>query len=455
MNDTIAAIATPVGAGGIGIVRISGPDALRIADELFASRKKMKPSGFASHTVHYGWIARNGAALDEVILTVMRSPRTYTREDIVEINCHGGIAAVQSVLDAALSRGCRLAEPGEFTRRAFLNGRIDLAQAEAVLDAIQAKTEEALQASIEHLRGALSAAIRRIADDLSDVLTAIEAEIDFAESDCVPPDKAAARRKLLGAHKDICALAGNARYGRIVREGIHAVICGRANAGKSSLLNALLNYERSIVTAIPGTTRDTIEEIVNIRGIPVKLVDTPGILRPRNIIEKKAIKKSKTTIAVADLLLCVFDGSRPLGSEDRSLIRAARRCARIAVVNKSDLAQIADTRALKRDFDAVVTISAKRGKNIDILEDEIVRHIRGGACRRREYPVVMRLRHAQLLDNAARLIGGALAAFDENMPLECAAQDIKDGLRQLEDILGTRVSGDILDRIFSEFCIGK
>jgi len=294
-NDTIAAVATPIGESGIGIVRLSGQKALYVADKIFVSKDGKIPSGFKTYTTHYGWIADGESKqeiIDEVILTVMRAPKSYTKEDIVEINCHGGIVALRRVLDLALENGCRMACPGEFTRRAFLNGRIDLTQAEAVLDIIRAKTDYSLKIGLEQLKGALSSAINKIRKILLDVLSILEANIDFPEEEINEADLEQIRKQLNTINSELIGMLKASKHAQVFREGLHVVICGKPNVGKSSLLNALLKQERSIVTSIPGTTRDYLEEIIDIRGIPIIIVDTAGIIEPRDLIEKKAVQRS-------------------------------------------------------------------------------------------------------------------------------------------------------------------
>ncbi|MDD5166249.1 MAG: tRNA uridine-5-carboxymethylaminomethyl(34) synthesis GTPase MnmE, partial [Candidatus Omnitrophica bacterium] len=286
LNDTIAAISTPPGESGIGIVRLSGKRALVIADEIFVSKDGGKVPGFKTYTTHYGWITQNAKVIDEVILTVMRAPRSYTKEDVVEINCHGGIVAMRAVLDLVLTKGCRLSLPGEFTKRAFLNGRIDLVQAEAVLDIIRAKTDSALRIGTEQLRGTLSGKINKLRQILLEMLVGIEANIDFPDEEITGVNLKRTLQKLNEINGILKEILDTARCGRIMREGIHVVICGKPNVGKSSLLNALLKQERSIVTPVAGTTRDTIEEVIDIKGLPVRIVDTAGILEPRDLIEK-------------------------------------------------------------------------------------------------------------------------------------------------------------------------
>ncbi len=455
INDTIAAIATPVGESGIGIVRISGKNALTVADKVFLSRDNKKPSVFKTYTTHYGWVAAGGKVIDEVIVTVMRAPKSYTKEDIVEINCHGGIVALRRVLELVLENGCRLSEPGEFTKRAFLNGRIDLAQAEAVLDIIRAKTDAALKISVEQLRGDLSCQINKAREVLLDILSLLEANIDFPEEDVSGINSEEISQRLGSINNRLKGILNTAKQGRILREGISAVICGKPNVGKSSLLNALLREERSIVTPLAGTTRDTVEEVIDIKGIPVRIVDTAGIIEPRDLIEKKAIQRSKKQISLADLVILLFDGSSRLTKEDESLMRRIKRKNVVAIINKIDLKQSIEEDRLKKEFSQVVSISAKKLKNIDSLESTIANLIYNGKVSRLEPAMVSNLRHIEALRRAQKLIAEALDSLDNKLSLEFIAQDIKGALGNLDDMLGKKFSEELLDKVFSEFCIGK
>ncbi|MFH0912668.1 MAG: tRNA uridine-5-carboxymethylaminomethyl(34) synthesis GTPase MnmE [Candidatus Omnitrophota bacterium] len=455
INDTIAAIATPVGESGIGIVRISGNDALAIADRIFVSSGKKKPSLLKTYTTHYGWIMQESKVIDEVILTVMRSPKSYTREDIVEINCHGGIVALRGVLDLVLEEGCRLAAPGEFTKRAFLNGRIDLAQAEAVLDIIRAKTDSALKIGIAQLKGNLSHQLNDIRGSLLEILSRIEANIDFPEEEIDTVDLKTISKKLKDAKERLGNILDNARHGRILREGINAVICGKPNVGKSSLLNALLRQERAIVTPIAGTTRDTIEEVIDIKGIPIRIVDTAGIIEPQDLIEKKAVRRSKRYIDSADLVILLFDGSRRLGREDQMLMRRLKGKTTIAVINKIDLKQRAQKDIILKRFKYVIPISAKKLKNIGLLESTIANLVYNGGLVNPESILVSNLRHIEALKKIEKFIAEAANSLDNKLSLEFIAQDIRDALKYLDDISGKTFSQDLLDKIFGDFCIGK
>lgn len=462
-QDTIVAIATPLGESGIGIVRMSGRDAIDIADKVFQAKDKSSVKGFGSYTVHYGWIVENNpsrSVVDEVLLTVMRAPRSYTREDVVEINCHGGIVALGRVLDLLLGLGCRPAEPGEFTRRAFLNGRIDLAQAEAVLEIVRAKTDVALRLGVEQLKGALSGQLQGLRDTLLETLAVLEAGIDFPEEETEAlSGTGALRGKLREADAKLRGFLSGAASSRVFREGVRVVICGRPNVGKSSLLNALLRQERSIVTGVAGTTRDTVEEAVSIRGIPVALVDTAGIVHPRGQIERKAVERSRRSIALADVVILLFDGSQRLSAQDKSLMRRLGRGQRrvLAAINKSDLRQRIEKEIVSRHFPRLIEISARRGRNIQLLEDALAEMVHAGAADMHEPMLLVNRRHTEKMRRAQKLIAEAADSMDNNkrIPPEFIAQNIKDALRILDEILGRSFSEDVLDRIFSRFCIGK
>jgi tRNA modification GTPase len=470
LSDTIAAIATAVGESGIGIVRLSGKDALAIADKIFAAKDNRNPSEFKTYTAHYGWIISRLVNLsprtpalphprteiiDEVILTVMRAVRSYTKEDIVEISCHGGIVALRRILDLVLESGARLASPGEFTKRAFLNGRIDLAQAEAVLDVIRAKTDSALKISLQQLKGELSRQINKIKRVLSDALMVLEANIDFPEDGIEEVNLKQIFCKLDKANALLEDILVSSRAGRILREGIQAVICGKPNAGKSSLLNALLRQERSIVTPVAGTTRDTIEEIIDIKGIPVRIVDTAGILEPRDLIEKKAVERSRKYIDAADLAILVFDGAQKLSREDDFLIRKLKKKTVLAIINKMDLEEKIEKDKIFKYFPQAIAISAKKSRNIDLLEAKIADLVYQGKISSGEPVIVSNSRHISAMREAQKLIAGALNSLDNKLSLEFIAQDIKESLGYLDEILGKRFSENLLDKIFSEFCIGK
>ncbi|MDD5477328.1 MAG: tRNA uridine-5-carboxymethylaminomethyl(34) synthesis GTPase MnmE [Candidatus Omnitrophica bacterium] len=455
LEDTISAISTAQGEGGIGIVRISGRKALSIADKIFVPAGKKKAVDFKSYTMHYGKIIDNGKIADEVILSVMRKPRSYTRQDVVEINCHGGILALREVLDLTLKKGARLAWPGEFTRRAFLNGRIDLAQAEAVIDIIRAKTDSALKVSLGQLSGGLSKEINKLRKKLLDILVTMEANIDFPDESIPQQDAAGMLQGFRAIEAQLNKLLEGASCGRILREGIHVVICGKPNVGKSSLLNVLLKKERSIVTPIAGTTRDAIEETLDIKGIPVKIVDTAGILKPRDLIEKKAVQRSREHIKLADLVIILFDASHRLDEGDRRLIKEIKNKPAIAVINKIDLKVRIERDQISRVFQNVVEICARSAKNINLLEDALCSLVYKGKLHSPEFTLVSNLRHARALKSAQKLINQARDALTGGLPPEFIAQNLKDACVYLDEILGRSFSEDLLERIFTDFCIGK
>jgi tRNA modification GTPase len=455
LEDTISAISTAQGEGGIGIVRLSGRKALSTAGKIFVGSTKTKLKDFKSYTMHYGKIIDCGIIIDEVILSVMRGPKSYTRQDVVEINCHGGIVALHKVLELTLKYGCRLASPGEFTKRAFLNGRIDLAQAEAVIDTIRAKTDSALKISLEQLRGGLSREINKIRQKLLDLLVVLEASIDFPEEDIPMQDLAKISLGLAAVDVQLNVLLSSASGGRILREGLYVVICGKPNVGKSSLLNALLKQERSIVTPVAGTTRDTIEEVIDIKGIPVKLADTAGILKPRNLIEKKAVKLSLRQISLADLVIILFDASNELNDQDRELIKKVKNKNVLAVINKIDLKSRIEKDEIAAGFSKVVMLSARSGKNLNLLEDALYDFVYQGKRPNLELMLVSNLRHIHALRDAQKLVGQARVILADKLPVEFLTQNLKDTCVYLDKILGKDFSAELLDRIFADFCIGK
>ena len=459
MEDTIVAVSTPVGEGGIGIVRLSGRDALKIADSLFVSKDGGRPSAYDTYTVHYGRIVDQEIAdepIDEVILTVMRAPRSYTREDIVEINCHGGIQAVKRVLDLALRYGGRVAEPGEFTKRAFLNGRIDLVQAEAVLDVINARTESSLKVAIDQLEGGLSDTVNGIRESVVGIASHVEALIDFPEEEIeIAADSLVKRCE--AAVTALQKLIDTFAQGMVLREGVLAVICGRPNVGKSSLMNLLLKRDRVIVTPVPGTTRDAVEETINLKGIPIRLVDTAGIVETQDVVEKEGVKRSKRYLDRADIVLLVFDGSSVIGDEDAGIARLVSGKKRIAVINKCDLPGM----AVRRDVEGVckgspvVEISVLRKENMEALEKAIIDAVWRGEYDRGDGTVVANASHKELLDKAFRNMISVTKALKDGLSPELVAVDLREAIYNLGLIVGKSVSDDILDRIFSEFCIGK
>jgi tRNA modification GTPase len=460
LDDTIAAIATPIGEGGLAVIRLSGKDTLAIADKIFspAGKSSAKPSAATTHTIHYGKIVHEGKVIDEVLLAILRSPRTFTREDTVEISCHGGILPAKLVLETALAAGARLAEPGEFTKRAFLNGRIDLAQAEAVADLIHARTELALAAANEQLAGRLSKKINQVRDDLMHALAHVEAHIDFPEEDIAPDTMEKLLNRLVAGIAFMDELLRTANEGQILRRGIRAAIVGRPNAGKSSLLNQLLGRERAIVSPIPGTTRDTIEETANVRGIPVVFIDTAGLRESHDEIEREGIRRSRETLAQAELILHVLDASEPLTEADKNYLAEFTGKKRVLVLNKTDLSRRLDLSAsseIQNSGFEIVKVCCTGGQGIESLKDTIKHLVWSGKISAEMAQVTINARHQDALQrarNAARQATDTLAAAGE---LELAAFDLRIAANAVGEVVGKTTTEDLLDIVFSTFCIGK
>ncbi len=455
LDDTIAAISTPIGEGGIGIVRMSGPQALYILQKIFVRGKGQQPhvSELQSYRLHYGHIIdpESGEMVDEVLVAYMRAPHTYTRQDVVEINCHGGIVPLRRVLELALRGGARMAEPGEMTLRAFLNGRIDLAQAEAVLDVVRAKTEAGLRVAVDQLEGRLSAKIQAVRRVLVDILAYLEATIDFAEDEIpfqdIIPDLKEARERLE-------ELLAGADQGLIYRQGVRTAIVGRPNVGKSSLLNALLRTSRAIVTPIPGTTRDTLEETINLRGIPLVLVDTAGIAATEDMIEQLGIERSRRALAQADLALAVIDGAEALEEADHEIATAIGGKTAILVINKIDLPRVADVSAFLPQAPRV-EISALTGEGLEDLEEAIVKRVFAGEVWVSDAPLVSNPRHKNVLHRALEHVRAAERSHQEAMPADFVTIDLTAAVNALGEITGETATEDLLETIFANFCIGK
>jgi tRNA modification GTPase len=455
LDDTIAAIATPIGEGGLAVIRVSGPQALAVADRCFrpAGASALKPSAAATHTIHFGHIVRNGQKVDEALVAVMRAPRTYTREDVVEITCHGGILAAKMALDAVLEGGARLAEPGEFTRRAFLNGRIDLAQAEAVADIIHSRTELALRAANEQLAGTLSRRINTLRDGMVETLAHIEAHIDFPEEDIAPDTRAQLLGRLERSVAFMDELLRTAGEGQILRRGIRAAIIGRPNAGKSSLLNQLLGHDRAIVSAIPGTTRDTIAETANIRGLPVVFIDTAGLREARDEIEIEGVRRSRQTLEQAELILHVLDGSEPLTDTDAAYLTEFAGRTRILVRNKMDLPGRLQLPGVANG--PVVEMCCLSGQGIETLKDVLKELVWSGEIKAEMLQVMINSRHQDALNRGRAATLRALEALRADQPLELVALDLRIAVNAVGEIVGQTTTEHLLDLIFSQFCIGK
>ena len=455
LDDTIAAIATPLGEGGLAVIRLSGAEALAVADRSFrpAGHASVTPSAAATHTIQFGHVVRDGQTVDEALLAVMRAPRTFTREDVVEITCHGGVLAAKLVLDTVLANGARMAEPGEFTRRAFLNGRIDLAQAEAVADLIHSRTELALRAANEQLAGKLSQRINKLRDEMLETLAHIEAHIDFPEEDIAPDtlDQLLARLEQGVAFMD--ELLRTAPEGQILRRGIRAAIIGRPNAGKSSLLNQLLGHDRAIVSAIPGTTRDTIAETANIRGLPVVFIDTAGLREARDEIEVEGVRRSRQTLEQAEFILHVFDAAEPLTEADEVYLAEFAGKKRILVRNKVDLAMRLHFPSVLKG--PVADVCCLTGQGIEPLKDAIKEMVWSGAIKAEMLQVMINSRHQDALNRARAATLSTLDALRANQTLELVALDLRIAVNAVGEIVGQTTTEDLLDLIFSQFCIGK
>ncbi|MEW6095158.1 MAG: tRNA uridine-5-carboxymethylaminomethyl(34) synthesis GTPase MnmE [bacterium] len=457
LNDTIAAISTPLGEGGIGIVRLSGKKAVEIADKIF--RGKDKVSKFLSHTIHYGEIIDPATfeVVDSVLLSIMRAPKSYTCEDIVEINAHGGIIPLNRILEIVLSSGARLAEPGEFTRRAFLNGRIDLSQAEAVVELIRAKTDLAAKVALSQLSGNMYKEISNLRKEIVSLLAELEASIDFYEEDIELVSIYEILDRLNKSKKHIEQLIENAKYGKILHQGIITTIIGRPNVGKSSLLNALVGQPRAIVTHIPGTTRDAIEEMIDIEGIPLKVVDTAGLRHTVDIVEEEGVKRAKEALKQADLVIFVMDGSENITSDDIKIMDELKDKETILIINKFDLPQLVELDKIKKYLPdkPIINISATQGIGLNELKKTIKEIFFAGKVLSTDELIITNLRHKEALKSSLKNINTAVNAIENNLSFEFVAIDLRELLNNLGLIVGETVTEDILDEIFSKFCIGK
>ncbi len=457
--DTIAAISTPPGEGAISIVRMSGADALPICDGVFSCGKK-ELRNVDSHTIHYGHIVdpQENETLDEVMVSVMRAPKTFTREDVIEINCHGGIVVVNQILQLLLKKGARLAEPGEFTKRAFLNGRIDLSQAEAVMDLIRAKTDKAMHMALNQLDGDLSQLIRQLRQEILETLAQVEVNIDYPEYDDV--EEMTTRLLLEKANQvqaQITQLLQTAKQGKILREGLNTTIVGRPNVGKSSLLNHLLKEEKAIVTEIAGTTRDVIEEYVNVRGVPLKLIDTAGIRETQDLVEKLGVEKSRQALAKADLILLVFNQSEPFTTEDQQLLDLTKGTKRILLLNKTDLPSKLDQEALKKaaSDDPIFAVSVLNNQGLDQLEQAIADLFFGGQTGDKDASYLSNARHIGLLENASQALSEVVTGIEAGMPVDLVQIDMTRCWDFLGEVVGDSVQDELITQLFSQFCLGK
>lgn len=454
--DTIAAISTALGEGAIGIVRMSGPEAIEYANQLFREKDLNQ---VASHTIHYGHIYREDQSIiDEVMITVLKAPKTYTREDIIEINCHGGLVAVQEVLEACLYQGARLAQPGEFTKRAFLNGRLDLSQAEALMDLIQAKTAKSMSASMSQLSGSLSSKIKHLRNEMLQTLAQVEVTIDYPEYDDVEElsNKALCQTALV-VKDEIDKLLNEASNGQLLREGVKTVIVGRPNVGKSSLLNRLTGREKAIVTNIAGTTRDTIEELISIRGIPLLLIDTAGIRDTNEIVEQIGVNKSRQMVNEADLIILMFDQSQALSSMDLELIDLTKDKKRIVLLNKQDLKPVLDIDKLKEALvgTPLIETSLMTDEGIYEMENQIESLFNKGAIESQDVNYLLNTRHTNLLKQAIRSLDAVIEASQMGVPVDLIQIDFTQAWDYLGEITGESVQDELLDKLFSQFCLGK
>lgn len=454
VRDTIAAISTPVGEGGIGIVRVSGDLTKEIAARIFTRKKN---GGMKSHRFYYGEIKDpdSGCILDEAMAVLMQAPRSYTLEDVLEIQCHGGYLLVRKILDLVLRNGARLAEPGEFTKRAFLNGRIDLVQAEAVIDVIRGKTEAAVALAQHQREGLLSSRIVEAKEDIVHALALIEAYLDFPEEDIEFAENVEIVSHIKKSMEKTENLLDGYKEGRVLREGVSVLIAGKPNAGKSSLLNTLLQEKRAIVTSVPGTTRDIIEEVVNIKGLPVKMLDTAGIRSTEDEVELEGVKLALEKIALADLVLLVLDASRPFDEEDALILDAVNASNVIVVKNKCDLSPVIDIPDLLNDR-PMIEISTLSGEGIARLRENIFEtFVHNKAIDGREFVVLSQARHRDALLKTLEYLHAFMENFNAGMNLEIVALDLRAALDALGEITGETTPDDILDLIFERFCIGK
>lgn len=457
LDDTIAAISTPIGNGGIGIVRISGDESIDIINKIFVPFKNKNIKDVKSHTIHYGNIVYNNVVIDEVLVMLMKKPNTYTKEDIIEINCHGGIKSTQRVLQSVLKSGARLAENGEFTKRAFLNGRIDLSQAEAVIDIINAKTELSHKSAINRLEGKLSEKVKQFRNDILTMTAHIEASIDYPEHDIEDLTYEKIKNDTNILIDKINKLLETADTGKIINEGIQTAILGKPNVGKSSLLNVLIEEERAIVTDIPGTTRDVLQEYVNINGIALNIVDTAGIRNTDDIIEKIGVEKSKYYAEQSQLIFFVVDASREIDNEDIEILNLIKNKKVIVLINKVDLEVIADYNKIYEFADKkyVIEISAKNEFGIDKLYSLIKNLFFEGIINIDDNILISSERNKISLFNAIKSLENVIDTIEAKMPEDFISIDLMESYKYLGEIIGDSIEEDIIDKIFSEFCLGK
>ena len=459
MNDTIAAISTPLGEGAIGIVRMTGKDAIEIARKVFISKKNKNWFNAGSHRVFYGQFIepKSGEVIDEVLMTVMIGPYTFTREDVVEFNCHGGIVPMRRILSTLLEHGATMAGPGEFTKRAFLNGRLDLAQAESIIDIIRAKTSQGLRLALNQLEGSLSNRVTLVQDNLVEVMAGIEVNIDFPAEDVDGPSDQEMILQIEDIIKKIESLLAEAQKGKVYREGVATIIVGKPNVGKSSLLNALLKEKRAIVTEIPGTTRDVIEETVNIRGIPLRLMDTAGLRETEDVVERLGVARTRELLAEADLVLTVLDAVSGVEHEDMEILRMVKEYQGMIVINKVDAAPSSYIRKIIADCFGdlqMVDVSVVEDRGLDLLEEKIEEVVVGGKIAV-DHLVCTNIRHINALRRAYEYMYSARSGLKLGVSPDLVAVDVRGAWECIGEITGLTVTEDIIDKIFADFCIGK
>ena len=457
MEDTIAAVATAYGEGGIGIIRISGEESLPILQKIFEFHGDTDT--FISRRMTYGKIIdkEKNQIIDEVLAVYMKGPKTYTAEDVVEINCHGSMVSLRKTLALVLRKGARLAEPGEFTKRAFLNGRLDLSQAEAVIDMIRAKTDKSFDVAVSQLEGRLSLKVEEIRQKLLDLLVDITVNIDYPDEDIEEMTYEKLEESIVETQDMIEKLLATSSTGKMIREGIKIAIVGKPNVGKSSLMNGLLKETRAIVTDIPGTTRDTIEEVLSIRNIPVYLVDTAGIRETSDKVEKMGIEKSKEAFNQADFILFLLDGSRPLEEEDLQIMELLKERKSLVLINKRDLGEAISIEeiAAKLPASQVIEASLLKGQGITEIEDAVEDLVYGGEIVQKESMMVNNVRHIELLQQAVNSLTDALHMSEMREALDFIEVDVKNAYERLGEIIGETVSDDIINEVFARFCLGK
>ncbi|WP_127134818.1 tRNA uridine-5-carboxymethylaminomethyl(34) synthesis GTPase MnmE [Veillonella caviae] len=459
IDDTIAAIATPPGIGGVGIIRVSGKDSFAIVNTLFKSAGTVPLGERPNRTIQYGTIVDSGSnkTIDEVLLLLMHGPHSYTAEDVVEIQCHGGIVPVRQILKLLVNQGVRMAEAGEFTKRAFMNGRIDLTQAEAIIDIIEAKTEDSLSLAVAQLDGTVSKFVSDVREQLIAMIAHLEVTIDYPEEDIENVTSQEVREQLEPILTHMDELLATANTGRLIRDGIMTVIVGRPNAGKSSLMNALLRENRAIVTDIPGTTRDSIEEFMTIEGISLRLIDTAGIRDTDDTVEALGVERARQYIDKADIVLCVIDASTPLTDEERHILVSVSGLNTIVLLNKSDmgLAVSSESIASMGTFTAIETISAKDGEGTAVLSKWVKELVYGGQVKQTNDAMISNVRHISLMEQAKGQIEQAITSIDASMPVDFIATDLRSAWELLGDITGDSIRESMVDELFSRFCLGK